>query len=148
MAEEEAAITAWLAAVTWDGPLAHLSAHLQQQEAEQQLFDFLQRNHGYAGSHDARALQRWVNQHDRVHEAFVTPRHLVVSPDLVPVSTVERFLRERGFVTLTHNAEEGHYEAWAYQGPLDWNTATAVRFGIGPHLMKSLEALNHQLSEA
>jgi len=58
---------------------------------------------------------------------------------------LRRFLKKDGFVILTHNAgdasKHGPFEAWAYQGPLDFQVATAVTFGVGASVPDALEAL-------
>ena len=57
-------------------------------------------------------------------------------------------LLEGGFVILTLNpANEQHseFEAWAYSGPLDFDRATPVRFGLGPSLRFALQVLEEEL---
>jgi len=60
-----------------------------------------------------------------------------------------RFLKEDGFAILTHNegdpSKHGPFEAWAYQGPLDLQTAAPVTFGVGESIQDSLDALELQL---
>lgn len=62
-----------------------------------------------------------------------------------------RFLK-KGFVILTHNAHDpsalGPYEAWAYNGPLDFDKATPVTFGVGTSVTDALDALEVQLEAA
>lgn len=70
-------------------------------------------------------------------------------PKLVNLS---RFLKKDGFVILTHNAgdasKHGPFEAWAYQGPLNFQVATSVTFGVGTSVPDALEALECQLDSA
>ncbi|MFC1783808.1 hypothetical protein ACFL02_09535 [Planctomycetota bacterium] len=37
------------------------------------------------------------------------------------------------------------YEAWAYQGPLDFQAASSVTFGLGKDCDDALKALDRQL---
>ncbi len=67
-----------------------------------------------------------------------------------PLRTLTAHLHCKGFVVLTHNADnepDSHFEAWAYEGPLDFNSAAPVRFGLGADPIAALHTLNHQLSE-
>ena len=62
---------------------------------------------------------------------------------------LKQFL-EGGFVILTLNpANEQHseFEAWAYSGPLDFHTATPVRFGLGPSPLDALQILQQELAD-
>jgi len=62
---------------------------------------------------------------------------------------VERFLKHGGFVVVGRNHHDPHpgmpWEAWAYCGPLDFNQATAVTFGLGSSVADVLAVLNEQL---
>ena len=65
---------------------------------------------------------------------------------------LDRFLKKDGFVILTRNdgdpSKHGPFEAWAYQGPLDLQTATPVTFGVGRSVPDALNALELQLETA
>jgi len=65
---------------------------------------------------------------------------------------VARFLADSGFVVLTRNGEDPSpglpFEAWAYAGPLDFNAATPVTFGLGSSCGDALKALEAQLEES
>jgi len=67
------------------------------------------------------------------------------------LSHLARFLRKDGFAILTHNegdpSKDGPFEAWAYQGPLDFQTAAPTTFGVGASVHDSLDALELQLDE-
>ncbi|MCC6681649.1 MAG: hypothetical protein IT445_12170 [Phycisphaeraceae bacterium] len=66
-----------------------------------------------------------------------------------PLQALIAHLQHKGFVVLTHNQTndpDSRIEAWAYEGPLDFNTATPLRFGLGADPTEALDALNHQLS--
>ena len=64
---------------------------------------------------------------------------------------VAAFLREGGFVVLGMNrtdASQGAgFEAWAYQGPLDFNVAEPERFGLGETCLDALRTLDRILRE-
>ena len=66
------------------------------------------------------------------------------------LATLQRFMRGRSFVALVHNPdndEDRRYEAWAYRGPLDFDQATPVHFGLGKAPAEALEALNYHLQQ-
>lgn len=55
---------------------------------------------------------------------------------------------DHGFVVLTHNPEnkpDSKFEAWAYHGPLDFNEAASLCFGLGADPVAALDALNWHL---
>jgi hypothetical protein len=56
-------------------------------------------------------------------------------------------LREPGFVVLTGpgEADRPRFEAWAYQGPLDFDEASPIAFGIGPNTRAAMRALDEIL---
>jgi hypothetical protein len=61
-----------------------------------------------------------------------------------------RFLQAEAFVVLTHNAANAggqEYEAWAYQGPLDFEFASPVRFGLGCDPTAAMRTLAAQLPD-
>jgi hypothetical protein len=61
------------------------------------------------------------------------------------VKTLLEFLARKGFVVLTNNA--GEHEAWAYEGPLDFEVAAPIRFGLGNTPIEALKALDWQLDK-
>ena len=78
-----------------------------------------------------------------VQHGTMTARAKAVLPRL------DRFLKKDGFVILTRNdgapSRHGPFEAWAYNGPLDLQTATPVTFGVGTSVPDAIDALEHQL---
>ena len=60
------------------------------------------------------------------------------------------FLRKGGFIVLAMNREDpspdAPFEAWAYEGPLDFNEATPIVFGLGAGCRSALDALNSLLA--
>jgi hypothetical protein len=61
------------------------------------------------------------------------------------VKTLLEFLARRGFVVVTHGGKE--HEAWAYEGPLDFDFAAPIRFGLGNTPIDALKALDWQLAK-
>jgi len=65
---------------------------------------------------------------------------------------LDRFLKKDGFVILTRNDDDpsrhGPFEAWAYQGPLDFDVATPVVFGAGDSIPEALDALDFQIEQS
>ena len=63
----------------------------------------------------------------------------------------DRFLEKNHFIILSKNVQDrnsgGPFEAWAYEGPLDFSRAFPNCFGVGVTIVDSLEALNHQLGD-
>ncbi len=55
-----------------------------------------------------------------------------------------------GFVVLTFNTDEadgkGRFEAWAYEGPLDFDRSAPVTFGVGASAEEAIRALDEQLA--
>ena len=62
---------------------------------------------------------------------------------------VDRFLLGGGFVVLAKNQQDptqnAPFEAWAYQGLLDFSVARPVTFGLGTSTLEALQALDAQL---
>ncbi len=60
------------------------------------------------------------------------------------------FLQEGGFVVLARNQHEpspnGSFEAWAYRGPLDFQRATSVVFGLDRNAFGALRSLDRLLA--
>ena len=58
---------------------------------------------------------------------------------------LDRFLKKEGFVILARNdcdpSKGGQFEAWAYRGSLDFQTAKPVTFGIGVSVPDAIDAL-------
>ena len=78
-----------------------------------------------------------------VQHGTITARHEV------GLRHIDKLLSKNGFVVVGINpsnpSEDGPFEAWAYQGPLDFHVATPVTFGVGRSVLESLEALDSQL---
>jgi len=67
-----------------------------------------------------------------------------------PTPSLDLFLRKKGFVIIGRNqgdaSKHGAIEAWAYEGPLDFDKAQPVVFGVGSCIRDSIAALDEQLA--
>jgi len=67
-----------------------------------------------------------------------------------PTPSLDRFLKKKGFVIIGRNQDDrsrhGAIEAWAYKGPLDFDKAQSVAFGIGSSVREAIVALDEQLA--
>ena len=68
---------------------------------------------------------------------------------VVNLPRVDEFLHQGGFAVLTKNRHDPNpgmpFEAWAYQGPLDFDTATPLVFGLGTSGFDALNSLDKLL---
>jgi hypothetical protein len=58
--------------------------------------------------------------------------------------------KDRFILLVKHNSDpsqSGPYEAWAYEGLLDFSKAFPNCFGVGVNIVDCLKALNHQLND-
>ena len=99
-------------------------------DAEAELVDYLKRNHGYTGERDPYSIRQCVVNDNDLFDAYVMPWFVPLSPTTAASTKLEQHLRQDGFVVLSFNQAEDQFEAWAYQGPLDFDNASPVRFGI------------------
>ena len=61
------------------------------------------------------------------------------------MKSLRKFLARRGFVVVTKGDKE--HEAWAYEGPLNFEVAAPIRFGLGKTPIDALKALEWQLEK-
>ena len=70
-------------------------------------------------------------------------------PGTVNLSRLDAFLHQ-GFTVLAMNRHDPHpgmpFEAWAYQGPLDFESATPLVFGLGASGFDALSSLDKLLA--
>jgi hypothetical protein len=74
----------------------------------------------------------------------------ITSKSLAEMPLLSRFLGHSGFVLLVKNtgdpSQHGPFEAWAYSGPLDFQAAAPVTFGVGVSVYDALGALDNLLA--
>ncbi len=75
--------------------------------------------------------------------------HHTGPPEAIALPRLDAFLRG-GFVVLTMNRHDPNprmpFEAWAYRGPLDFDVATPLVFGLGAGGVDALGALDRLLT--
>ena len=69
----------------------------------------------------------------------------------VCLSRVDEFLHQGGFAVLTKNRHDPNpgmpFEAWAYQGQLDFDSATPLVFGLGTSGFDAMSSLDKLLAD-
>ena len=146
----------WILAIADKGIIAYAEAYSSQKKAEQGLIDYLRREETYDGPDEISEAANWLAEHD---ERLGAEIFAADSPDnhddadiRFEAERLERLLTEGGFIVLAKNQQDPHpgqpLEAWAYQGPLDFNQANPVTFGFGNSVAHVLAALNEQLKQA
>ena len=97
---------------------------------------------------------QWITEHDERLSVEIVCQSVMGEPEHQTESSllhVDELLKEQGFVVLAQNktdpSPEAPFEAWAYRGPLDFQIARPVTFGLGADIHETLEALNLKLSE-
>lgn len=115
---------------------------------------YLRNYEQYKDSDDFEKALQWVAEHDeRLSVEIVCQSVSGEQSDPLESSMlqVNGFLKEHGFVVLAQNqtdpSPDAPFEAWAYRGPLDFQIARPVTFGLGADIHETLEALNLKLSE-
>jgi hypothetical protein len=70
-------------------------------------------------------------------------------PQTSDTAAINKFFEYKGFIVLGKNKDDpsasGPFEAWAYKGHLDFNTAHAVVFGCGQNVIEAVCALETHL---
>lgn len=78
-------------------------------------------------------------------------QHGRISTERQVVAALEHLCRRGGWIVLGCNRHDPHpglaFEAWAYQGPMDFSTAAPISFGLGAGVHEALAALNQQLKQ-
>ena len=147
----------WILAIADRGIIAYAEAYPSKKMAEQGLIDYLRREEHYDGPDEISEAAHWLAEHDErlSAEIFVAQSGQDFNDDVttpnIPYDSerVQRFLAAGGFIVLGANRHDPHpglpFEAWAYQGPLDFRVAQPLTFGQGPTLIEALSALDAQL---
>ena len=147
----------WILAIADRGIIAYAEVYPSKKTAEQGLVDYLRQEENYDGPDDISEAAHWLAEHDERLSAEIFPAGScqdnydnVTTPDgPCDAERLQQFLAEGGFIVLGANQHDPHpglpFEAWAYQGPLDFRVAQPLTFGQGPTLMEALSALDEQL---
>ena len=142
----------WLVAIADKGIVVYTKAYPNANAAIKAVAEYLKDCQRYQGPADSQAIYDWLEQHDENLSVAVVCQPGMSEQDNQAesaMSHLNRFLLRQGFVVLGLNRTEpspgAPYEAWAYQGPLDFQAATPVTFGLGANIPEVLEALNLKL---
>jgi hypothetical protein len=138
----------WIVAVADSGIVAYVQAYLDRMSAVKSLANYLRENHNYNGEPTMESVFQWLRTHDEhLGVEIICQDGLTSKP---PREHIGRFIRDGGFIVVGRNTEDPNpefpFEAWAYSGPLDLQSAQAITFGFGADCDEALEALNVQLS--
>ena len=149
----------WILAIADRGIIAYAEVYHSKKMAEQGLIDYLRKEESYDGPDEISEAANWLAEHDERMSAEIfaaepcqdTDDDVAADDTLNDTEQLQRFLADKGFIVLGDNQHDPHpdlpFEAWAYQGPLDFQSAVPVTFGQGPTLMEALIALNRQLDQ-
>ena len=149
----------WILAIADKGIITYAEAYSSKKMAEQGLIDYLREEENYDGPDEISEAASWLAEHDERLGAEIFAAEPGQSNDDngtsldVPSESDQlcRFLDEEGFIVLGKNQHDPHlgmeFEAWAYQGPLDFTTAAPITFGSSGNMMDALTALNEQLGQ-
>lgn len=142
----------WLLAIADKGIVVYAHAYPNEKAAIEGLIEYLREYHQYQGAGDYQAIRLWLKQHDENLSVEIISQDGIGKRENQAESSlnqVNRHLEEHGFVVLGINQQDAHadcpYEAWAYNGPLDFQEAKPVTFGLGKNSHEALDALNTQL---
>jgi hypothetical protein len=150
---------AWILAIADRGIIAYGEAYPTKKQAEQGLIDYLRKEENYDGSDEISEAANWLAENDerlsaeifKAESCFDSEDNDVTEEALNGAKQLQRFLDDKGFIVIGQNQHDPHpdqpFEAWAYHGPLDFQSAVPVTFGQGQTPMEALCALDEQLDE-
>ena len=144
----------WIVVVVDKGLIAHTSAHGWERAAHEALVQHLKTYHQYHGKEDQDSVEKWIASRQHTLTVQIVEQDGIQTdlpaPDAEVLAAVNTHLRDTGFVVLTFDREDptpgAEFEAWAYEGPLDFDKASPVKFGLGADPIEALHALNQQLT--
>jgi hypothetical protein len=145
----------WMVAVADRGIVVHVQALAHEGAAWKNVAGYLRQHEGYRGPGTQEAIQQWLDEHDERLSVDVTCQKGISDArqfhDRRTLARADRFLEKERFILLVKNnsdpGQSGPYEAWAYEGLLDFSKAFPNCSGFGVTIVDSLEALNHQLDD-
>jgi len=143
----------WLVAIADRGLVFFVKAYANETLALKGVATYLRQQHGYQGPLIREAVNDWLDQHDEPLSIEVEcQRGIRGDPQPAHMRTLtrsDRYLQKHRFILLVKNGHDpspfGPYEAWAYEGPLDFSEAVANCFGVGDSIRDCIDALNVQL---
>ncbi|MFA5863168.1 MAG: hypothetical protein WC975_00620 [Phycisphaerae bacterium] len=145
----------WIVAIADRGIVAYVRVLLDETSAWKTVAGYLRNNEGYRGSCSQDAVAKWLDEHDERLSVEVNCQKGISNTQPIhsrmTQTRSDRFLVKDRFILLVKNHHDpsthGPFEAWAYEGPLDFSKAFPNCFGVGDTIADSLEALNYQLKD-
>jgi hypothetical protein len=144
----------WIVAIADSGIVNYVRVHSNEKAAWRTVVGYLRENEGYRGSRSPQAIRDWLDQHERLSVEVMCQKGLPDTPyseDRQTLTRTDRYLEKNRFILLTRNNSDPHpgcpFEAWAYEGLLDFHKAFPNCFGVGDSITDCLEALNLQLKD-
>lgn len=144
----------WILAIADKGIITYVMVYSTKKQAEHGLVNYLRNAENYDGPDEFSEALSWVARHDdrmsvEIIEVESGSNDDTVDHDVPP--NIDRFLAEGGFIVLGLNQHDScpdrPFEAWAYQGCLDFGSAKPVTFSLGPTLIAALNSLDAQLGQ-
>jgi hypothetical protein len=138
----------WTAVVVYKGLIELVQPCVNASDAQRAIVEHLQKAHHYPGPASFGEASAWVAERADRFTVEIVEHPLPVGLEELSMGAVEQFLKKQAFIVLTHNPSNepaARFEAWAYEGPLDFEEAGPVRFGLGRDPVAALWALNDQL---
>jgi hypothetical protein len=145
----------WLVAIADRGLVAYIKSYGSEPLAMKGVASYLRTHHGYRGQLTREEVNAWLEENDeRLSVEVICQKRISDARqfhDRPTLARADRFLEKDRFILLAKNnsdpSQSGPYEAWAYEGLLDFSKAFPNCFGFGVTIVDSLEALNHQLDD-
>jgi len=143
----------WILAVADKGLVDYAQAYPSEEEATKGLVGYLRQYHGYKGPANRKAVEDWLDRDDEGLSVEIVRQNGVGEQsghgrDKPILPHLSRFLEKESFIIVVRNDADpsryGPFEAWAFEGPLDFGSAGAVTFGVGGDIHEALYALNAQ----
>jgi hypothetical protein len=134
--------------------MSYVRIHANEKAAWRTVVGYLRENEGYHGPRSPQAIRDWLDQHEHLSVEVMSQKGLPETPPFVDrrmLTRSDRYLVKDRFILLTKNRTDPHpvypFEAWAYEGGLDFSKAFANCYGLGVSIQDALAALNEQLDD-
>ncbi len=146
----------WILAVADRGIIAHICVYNSKAEAEKGMVEYLREYENCNFLEDINLAYLWLAEHDErltveiiSQEVKFTKLEDIGGDNKTDLAHVNDFLHQCAFAILTKNPQTRDpnvsFEAWAYKGLLDFQSAEPVVFGLGCNCQDALDALNLKL---